>query len=188
MKTVMLASACLLAIGVAGCGAPAPAPAASNVAATDCPDAGPGQAFGPPAQTAVADQIVNSAADGQPISLKLQYAAGLGVCVDGKTGDIHLYGDKAAGAQFTLSFAPHLAGQATWPADATQAIQISETAAGPFTAPSVNSWNPAPAVAGGGTILIFTVPYEKGHNYHYRLQYLDSTGALQTVEPMIINQ
>ena len=42
-------------------------------------------------------------------------------------------------------------------------------------------------MAGGGTILIFTVPYEKGHIDRYRLQYLDATGALQTVEPMIIN-
>lgn len=137
--------------------------------------------------TAITDQVVNSAADDQPLSLKLQYAAGLGVCVDGGDGDIHIYGDKAGGAQFTLTFAPSLAGKATWPADANQAIQIADKPEGPFAPPPATSWSPAPAVAGGGTILIFTVPSEPGRTYSYKLQYLDSTNTLQTVEPKIIN-
>lgn len=185
MKTAILASACLL--GVAGCGGPPPAPPTPAVASGDCPAKGPGQLFGPMAMTAVTDQIVNSAGDDQPLSLKLQYAAGLGVCVDGGDGDIHIYGDKAGGAQFTLTFAPSLAGKATWPTDASQAIQIADKAEGPFAAPPATSWNPAPAVMGGGTILMFTVPSEPGRTYYYRLQYLDSAGAMQTVEPKIIN-
>ena len=189
MKTAILATACLLTLGVAGCGSPPPAPAAAAAAppSGDCPAKGPGQLFGPLMMTAVTDQIVNSAADDQPLSLKLQYAAGLGVCVDGGNGDIHIYGEKAGGAQFTLTFAPSLAGKATWPTDATQAVQIADKVDGPYAAPPATSWNPAPAVMGGGSILMFTVPSEPGRTYYYRLQYLDSTGAPQTVEPKIIN-
>jgi hypothetical protein len=188
MKTAILATACLLTLGVAGCGSPPPAPAAAAAPPSgDCPAKGPGQLFGPLVMTAVTDQIVNSAADDQPLSLKLQYAAGLGVCVDGGNGDIHIYGEKAGGAQFTLTFAPSLAGKATWPTDATQAIQIADKVDGPYAAPPATSWNPAPAVMGGGSILMFTVPSEPGRTYYYRLQYLDSTGAPQTVEPKIIN-
>ncbi|HEY1415175.1 MAG TPA: hypothetical protein VGF42_04755 [Caulobacteraceae bacterium] len=185
MKTAILACAGLLAL--AGCSSPPPPPPPPAVASGDCPNKGPGTLFGPMAMTAVTDQIDNSAADDQPLSLKLQYAAGLGVCVDGGDGEIHIYGDKAGGAQFTLTFAPGLAGKATWPTDATQAIQIADKPDGPFAAPPATSWNPPPAVMGGGTILMFTVPSEPGRTYYYRLQYLDSTGAPETVDSKIIN-
>lgn len=184
MRISILVCAVLLSAGVAGCSQPPPPPPPST---GDCPNVSPGQLFGAPTPTAVVDQVVNSAPDGQPLALRLQYAAGLGVCIDGNNGDIHLYGDKAAGGQITLTFAPSLAGQASWPADATQAIQISEKPDGPYAAPTANIWNPPPAVAGNGTILLFTTPFEPGHTYYFRLQYLDSTGTLQTMQAKVIN-
>jgi hypothetical protein len=185
MKTVILSSACLL--GLAACGGPPPSTPPPQVSNGDCPATAPGKLFGPMAVTAVTDQIVNSAPDDQPINLKIQYAAGLGVCVDSGNGDIHLYGDKAGGAQFTLTFAPNLAGKASWPTDPTQALTIADKPEGPWSVPPATSWNPPPAVAGGGSILIFTIPSEPGRTYYYRLAYLDSNGVLQPVEPKIIN-
>ncbi len=148
----------------------------------DCPGTGPGTIHGPPTRTPVADQIVNGP---QPGKLKIRYVAAPGICIDGQSGNIHLYGNKTTGGDFTLTFALNLAGQAAWPLDGNKAVQESNNPNGP--------WTQVPGgghVASNGAELAFSIPYEAGRNYFYMLQYTNPAGPpdnLQPVEPAIQN-
>ena len=147
----------------------------------DCPNTGPGTIFGAKARTPIFDQIIHGATPGK---LKIRYAAAPGVCIDGQSGNIHLYGNLTTGGDFSLTFATNLAGQAAWPLDETKAIEVSDHPHGPWS--SV----PGASVTGNGALLTFSIPYQHGHNYFYQLQYtnpMGSPGNLQPVEPAIQN-
>jgi hypothetical protein len=147
----------------------------------DCPSSGPGTIFGAQTRTPIADQIINGPSAGK---LKIRYAAAPGVCIDGQSGNIHLYGNRTTGGDFTLTFASYLAGQAAWPLDASKAVGVSDHPQGPWT--SV----PSAAVTGNGAVLTFSIPYQNGRNYFYQLQYTNPNGQpdnLQPVEPAIQN-
>jgi hypothetical protein len=147
----------------------------------DCPSSGPGTIFGAQARTPISDQIIHGASPGK---LKIRYAAAPGVCVDGQSGNIHLYGNRTTGCDFTLTFASYLAGQAAWPLDASKAIGVSDHPNGPWIALS------GAAVSGNGAVLTFSIPYQHGRNYFYQLQYTNPLGPpdnLQPVEPAIQN-
>ncbi len=138
------------------------------------------------APVSLADTIVNEAPFGQPLNFKPHHVADShsqpAACVDGTTGDINLYRSSLT---LNLTFDPSLAGTATWPADATVALETADAPSGPWHAPS---WIPAPTVSGGA--LAFTIPYQAGKTYYYRLQYVhpgSPVGPLYVVEPMIRN-
>jgi hypothetical protein len=147
----------------------------------DCPSSKVGTIFGIQTKTPISDQIISGP---HPGKLKIRYATAPGVCVDGQSGNIHLYHLLTTGGDFTLTFASNLAGQAAWPLNASDAIQTADSPNGP--------WAPVPgaAVTANGATLTFSIPTTPGHNYFYRLQYTNPGGVpgnLQPVDPAIQN-
>jgi hypothetical protein len=107
-----------------------------------------------------------------------------GICIDGSTGDIHLYKNLIDAVQISLTFAD---ASLRWPLDPNVAFQIA-----PVPSPAHGPWPFAgtkpPTVSGDQRTLVITLPAKgQGHNYNYLLQYLDSQNALHQAEPMVVN-
>ena len=105
-----------------------------------------------------------------------------GVCIEGASGDIHIYKNLTDAVQITLTFAdPSL----RWPANPGVAAQ-----AAPENSPTFGQWPfPVyPQVSPDQKTLTFTLPAKgPGHNYRYFLQYLDGQNMLLPAEPIIVN-
>lgn len=118
------------------------------------------------------DIIDNLAPAGSPLNLKPEARTdnprNPGVCVDGATGDIHLYGSKVKQVTVLMSFNPALSFNAVWPMYPKDALQVSFNPGGPWTAPKT------PPIYFNPRTLQFVIDYNHGERpYYYRMQYVD---------------
>lgn len=132
----------------------------------------------------VLDFINNLAPAGSPLDLRpaarTDNPRDPGVCVDGATGDIHVYGSRARQVTVLLRFNPALSFAAVWPVYPKDALQVSFNADGPWTAPKNT-----PAYFNPRT-LQFVIDYAHGERpYYYRLQYVDPNDPEARPHPIV---
>jgi hypothetical protein len=132
----------------------------------------------------VLDFINNLAPAGSPLDLRpaarTDNPRNPGVCVDGLTGDIHVYGSKAKRVTVMLRFNPALSFNAIWPISPADALQVSFNPAGPWAPPKTppSYFNPR--------TLQFVIDYAHGERpYYYRLQYVDPNDPDAKPHPII---